>query len=237
MMSPLTRRLMALTGLDRRVQQIKIAAGESALAAEDRAQLLRFAWEEERDRLRMLLALVVAVAGLTTVAVALVSVAVVVHYWDTPARVTAAWSVAAVWLVLWGVAVYGLLKVSKRKSSGIDAVQQVFARDWHWIQAQIGSRPANRALRAPRPANRAELLARMERQRERIATLQHPPAGSGAAKQEQQSQDIGAQFTELVKSHPIASAAVVAAAIAVVRPRRVVRLATWLAPIVWRMRR
>ncbi|MDM0044063.1 phage holin family protein [Variovorax dokdonensis] len=236
-MSPLAKRLLALTGLDRRVQQMKIAAGEGALAAEDRAQLLRFAWEEERDRLRLLLLLVVAVAGLTTVAVALVSVAVVVNYWDTPQRTTAAWAVAIVWLVIWVLAVLGLFKVMQRKSSGVDAVQQEFARDWHWIQAQIGSRPANRALRAPRPANRAELLARMERQRERIATLQHPPPGSGAARQEQQSQDIGAQLTALAKSHPVASAAIAAAAIAVVRPRRVIRLATWLAPIVWKFRR
>ncbi|HYP82553.1 phage holin family protein [Variovorax sp.] len=232
-MNPVTSRLLAVTGLSRRIQKVKIAAGESALAAEDRAQLLRFAWEGERDRVRLLLLLVVAVMGLTTVAVALLSVAVVVHFWETPQRATAAWAVAAAWGVVWIVCVTWMWRVLHRKSPAIEDVQLQFARDWHWVQAQIGSRPANRALRQPRPATREELLARMERQRERIRTLQHPPPGSGAARQDN---DLSATLTELVREHPVATAAVAAAVVAAVKPRRVVRLATWLAPIIWRMR-
>jgi len=232
-MSALLKHVLSLTGLNRRIQQAKIAAGEGALAAEDRAQLLRFAWEEEKARLRGVLLLVGAAIGLTIVAMALLSVAVVVHYWDTPQRTTFAWIVAALWVIVWLATVVALLSKLRNKSESVAAVQQAFERDWHWVQAQIGSRPANRALRAPRPVTREELLARIERQRERIETLQHPPAGSGAARP---AADLGAEVGDLVRSHPVIAAATVAAVVAVVRPRRLVRLATWLAPIVWRMR-
>ena len=84
---------------------LRILAGEGALAAEDRAQLLRMAWEDEKQRLQAMLGLVIAVVGLTTVAVALLSVAVVVHFWDTPYRITAAWVGGAVWVGLWLAAV------------------------------------------------------------------------------------------------------------------------------------
>jgi hypothetical protein len=40
-------RLLSLLGLDRRLRRLRIAAGEGALAAEDRAKLLKLAWDEE----------------------------------------------------------------------------------------------------------------------------------------------------------------------------------------------
>ena len=88
-------RLLSLLGLDRRLRRLRIAAAEGAMAAEDRVQLLRMAWEEEKQRLKLVLVLAIVLLGLTTIAVALLSVAVVVHFWDTPQRTTAAWSVAA----------------------------------------------------------------------------------------------------------------------------------------------
>jgi hypothetical protein len=94
-------RLLSLFGLNARMRRLRIAAAEGALAAEDRVQLLRMAWEDEKQRLKLMLVLVVAVLGLTTVTVALLSMAVVVHFWETPHRIAAAWSVAGVWVVLW----------------------------------------------------------------------------------------------------------------------------------------
>ena len=72
-------KLLSLFGLDRRIRRLKIAAGEGALAAEDRAQLVRMAWADEKLRLRRMLALALVVVGLTTVVVALLSVAVVTY--------------------------------------------------------------------------------------------------------------------------------------------------------------
>lgn len=234
MTGPLTQRLLALTGLDSKLRNVRVAAGEGALAAEDRVQLLRLAWEEEKQRLRLITLLVVAVMGLTTVAMALLSVAVVVHFWETPQRITAAWTVALVWAVIWAGFLFWLLSVLRNKSEGIELARSEFARDWHWVQAQIGSRPRDPALREPRPANRDELLARMERQRERILRLQHPPPGSGAA--ETRQVPLSTLVTQAVREHPVAAAAVAAGVVAAVRPRRLVRLATWALPILWRMR-
>lgn len=235
MTSPLTKRLLAFTGLDSKLRNVRVAAGEGALAAEDRAQLLRLAWEEEKQRLHLITLLVVAVMGLTTVAVALLSVAVVVHFWETPQRVTAAWTVAIVWAVVWLGFLVWLLKVLRNKTEGIELARREFARDWHWIQAQIGSRPHDPALREPRPATRDELLARMERQRERILSLQNPPRGSGAASPQEAA--LSALVTQTVREHPLATAAVAVGVVAAVGPKRLLRVATWALPILWKLRR
>ena len=235
MTGALTQRILAFTGLDRKLRNIRVAAGEGALAAEDRAQLLRLAWEEEKRRLHLITLLVVAVMGLTTVACALLSVAVVVHFWDTPQRVAAAWTVAIVWAVVWLGFVVWLLNTLRSKTEGIEMARREFARDWHWFQAQIGSRPRDPALREPRPATRDELLARMERQRERIMTLQNPPRGSGAASPGQPP--LSTLVTQTVREHPLATAAVAAGVVAAGGPKRLLRVATWALPIVWKLRR
>lgn len=234
MKGPLTKRLLALTGLDGKLRTLRVAAGEGALAAEDRAQMLRMAWEEEKQRLRLLTLLVVAVMGLTTVAVALLSVAVVVHFWDTPQRTTAAWAMAGVWAVLWAGSLLWLVSVLRSASAGIASARHEFARDWHWVQTQIGVRPRDPALREPRPTTREELLARMERQRERIAQLQNPPPGSGAAAQRELP--LREVLTGVVREHPVATAAVAVGVAAAIGPKRLVRWAAWLVPIVLRMR-
>jgi uncharacterized membrane protein YqjE len=231
----LTQRILAFTGLNRKLRNIRVAAGEGALAAEDRAQLLRLAWEEEKRRLHLITLLVVAVMGLTTVAVALLSVAVVVHFWDTPQRVAAAWTVAIVWAVIWLGFLVWLLNALRSKSEGFEMARHEFARDWHWVQAQIGSRPRDPALREPRPANRDELLARMERQRERILTLQNPPPGSGAASSKEVP--LSELLTQTVREHPMVTAAVAAGVVAAVGPRRLLRVATWALPLIWKLRR
>jgi len=156
-------RLLSLFGLDARIRRLRIAAAEGALAAEDRVQLLRMAWEDEKQRLKLTLVLVVAVLGLTTVAVALLSMAVVVHYWDTPYRVTAAWVVAGVWVVLWLAAAIGLMRSLSNASNSFVPTFQEFERDWAWVQDRfnLGKDPEldDEAPRPPRPATREELLA------------------------------------------------------------------------------
>lgn len=230
----LTKRLLALTGLDAKLRHVRVAAGEGALAAEDRAQLLRMAWEEEKQRLHLITLLVVAVMGLTTVAVALLSVAVVVHFWDTPHRSAAAWTVAIVWAVVWLGFLIWLVKALRSKTEGIEMARHEFARDWHWVQAQIGSRPRDPALREPRPANRDELLARMERQRERIQRLQNPLPGSGASMP--QEAPLSQMVTQTMREHPVATAAVALGVVAAVGPKRLLRVATWALPIFWKLR-
>ncbi|ADU37922.1 phage holin family protein [Variovorax paradoxus] len=235
-------RLLSLLGLNGRIRQLRIAAAEGALAAEDRVQLLRMAWEDEKQRLKLMLVLVVAVLGLTTVTVALLSVAVVVHFWETPYRITAAWSVAGVWVVLWLAAVVGLLQTLRNASNSFTPARQEFERDWAWVQDSfgLGKDPEDEeAPRPPRPSTREELLARMERQRERIATLQggretEPASPERAAPPPNETASAAA--LRIARAHPVATGVVAAAAVVVLRPKRLLRWAAVIAPILWRMR-
>lgn len=246
-------KLLSLLGLDARIRRLRIAAGEGALAAEDRVQLLRMAWDDEKQRLKLMLILVVAVLGLTTVTVALLSVAVVVHFWETPYRITAAWSVAGVWMVLWLAAAVGLLLTLRNASNAFVPARHELGRDWTWVQDQfgLGKDPDQdeEAPRPPRPATREELLARMERQRQRIATLQggretQPgspdgtggPGRPGGAEAPPPNESVSAAALRMARAHPVAAGVAAAAAVVVIRPKRLLRWAVLIAPILWRMR-
>lgn len=229
------RRLLSLLGLDARLRRLRIAAGEGALAAEDRVQLLKLAWEEERQRLRVVLGLVVAVIGLTTVTVALLSVAVVVHFWDTPQRVAAAWSVAVVWIALWLAAVVALMKTLRGASDAFEPARREFERDWEWVQARLDLGDEDEASsRERRPLSREELLARIARQRERIATLQAAP--SKPAEPAHSNETASAAALRIAREHPIATGAMATAAVVVIGPRRLLRWAAVILPVLWRMR-
>ncbi|WP_440534161.1 phage holin family protein [Variovorax sp. YR566] len=238
-------RLLSLFGLNARIRRLRIAAAEGALAAEDRVQLLRMAWEDEKQRLKLMLVFSLAVLGLTTVTVALLSVAVVVHFWETPYRITAAWSVAGVWIVLWLAAAVGLLLTLRNASNSFVPARQEFERDWAWVQDSFGlgkdPEQDEEAPRPPRPATREELLARMERQRERIATLQggreaQPAGGSGEGEAPPPNESAAAAALRIARAHPVATGVVAAAAVAVIKPRRLLRWAAVIAPVLWRMR-
>lgn len=237
-------KLMSLLGLDARIRRLKIAAGESAMAIEDRTQLLRMAWDDEKDRLQRMLLLIIAVLGLTTVAVALLSVAVVVHFWDTPHRATAAWSVAGVWIALWAVSLIGLLSTLRGASGAFAPSRREFERDWAWVQDRLGIGNEGQPEGTPRPtrpATREELLARIARQRQRIAVLRaasEDAAAAAAAPASAPPPDETPSETamRLLRAHPVAAGVAAAAVVAVVKPRRLLRWAAFVAPVLWRMR-
>jgi uncharacterized membrane protein YqjE len=229
-------RLSKLFGIKGHLRRLRILAGEGALAAEDRVQLLRFAWEDEKKRLQTILALVIAVIGLTTIAIALLSVAIVVHFWDTPHRITAAWVVAAVWVVLWLAAVFALLSSLGKSSGSFDPAREAFERDLAWVQESLGRSHREEATRPTRPVTREELLARIERQRQRVSTLQDAAAGAGEASPPSADESASAKAMRLAREHPIATGAAAAAVVAVVGPRRLVRWASVIVPVIWRMR-
>jgi len=236
-------RLLSLFGLNARIRRLRIAAAEGALAAEDRVQLLRMAWEDEKQRLKLMLLLGLAVLGLTTVTVALLSVAVVVNFWDTPHRVTAAWSVAGVWIVLWLAAVVGLLLTLRNASNSFVPARQEFERDWAWARERFGlgqdpGEDEEAPRRVRRPATREELLARMEIQRQRIQTMQggRETQPADEADVPPPNESAAAAALRIARAHPVATGVVAAAAVVVIRPRRLLRWAAVIAPVLWRMR-
>ena len=232
-------KLLSLFGLDRRIRQLHIAADEAALAAEDRAQLLGMAWDVEKHRLQRMFSLAIVVLGLTTVMVALLSVAVVVQFWDTPNRVTAAWSVALVWLVLWFGALIGLVATARGSANGFSAAGLELGSDWAWLRRRLGSDTVRRPRQLP-AASLDELLARIAKQRERVVTLETPVpstlVGEAGRKPPAAKESATEAALRLARAHPVAAGALAAGAVVVLGPRRLVRLAGWLAPFLWRMR-
>lgn len=234
-------KILSMLGLEARLRRLKIAAGEGAMAAEDRAQLLRMAWDAERQRLQSVVVLTVAVMALTTVTVALLSVAIVVHFWDSPHRATAAWCIALVWVLLWAGAVAALLSNLRRASAAIEPAKLELARDWAWMQDRLGIGNAGQPPGTPRPSRpetQEQLLARIARQRQRIAALKaasddeaaRPPAPPPANETPSES------AIRLTREHPVAAAAAAVVLVAVVKPRRLLRWAAFVAPVLWRMR-
>ena len=235
------KKLLSLLGLDARIRRLKIAAGEGALAVEDRAQLLQMAWQEEKQRLKSTVLLVVAVLALTTVTVALVSMAVVVNFWDTSYRVTAAWAVAGVWVLLWLAAVLSLIGTLRGAAGTLDTTQKAFERDWAWLQNRLsvgkGTPTSEDTPRPRRPATRDELLARIDRQRQRVAVMKaarddvRPEQGKVPADETPKQTAI-----RLARAHPVATGVAAAVVIAVVKPGRLLRWSALLAPMLWRNR-
>ncbi|WP_213953951.1 phage holin family protein [Variovorax sp. dw_954] len=228
-------KLLSLFGLNARIRRLRIAAGEGALAAEDRVQLVRMTWEAEKQRYKLMLVLVIAVLGLTTVAVALLSVAVVVHFWDTPNRIAAAWSVAALWIVLWVIAVVKLVKAMTDAKTVVADTRREFERDWQWARHRFGLDSHDDEEQPERSATLEELMARIEHQRLRIMTLEAPdpePAPGTPPPDE----SAGAAALRIAREHPVAVGVAAAAVVAVLGPRRLIRWTGVIAPVIWRMR-
>mgnify|MGYP001575241637 FL=1 len=128
---------ISLLGLDHLLARVRVAAIEGAIAAEDRLDLARLEWQDQKRNLLQLLILAVAVTGLTVVSMVVLSVAVVVHFWDTPHRGLAGWLVSATWLVLWVLTLAGLLRAARRAGNGFALTRQELAQDWRDIKEQL----------------------------------------------------------------------------------------------------
>lgn len=222
--------LLALLGLDRRIAHARAVIGEGAMAAEDRVQLLRMAWDEEKLRLRRLLLLLLALVGLTFMMTALLSVAVIVQFWDTPYRVTAAWLVALMWLVLWGGSLWALLTTIKDTPPTVAVARDELARDRDWLEQRFGDEDKPPKVR---PANRQELVDRIERQRRRLALQERMEAVADEAPAPESTSD---KAVRLAREHPMATGAAAAVLLAAIGPGRVLRVAGWVLPVLWKLR-
>ncbi|MFN3436877.1 MAG: phage holin family protein [Acidovorax sp.] len=128
---------LSLLGLDALVARWRANVIEGAIAAEDRMDLVRLEWGDQKQRLQQLLVLTIVVAGLTVVALIMLSLAVLVHFWDTPNRTLVAWVVAGVWTLGWGVALVSLISVAQRASNGFALTRQELAQDWRDIKERL----------------------------------------------------------------------------------------------------
>jgi uncharacterized membrane protein YqjE len=128
---------LSLLGLESLVARWRANVIEGAIAAEDRMDLVRLEWGDQKQRLQQLLVLTIVVAGLTVVALIMLSLAVLVHFWDTPNRTLVAWVVAGVWTLGWGVTLVSLVSVAQRASNGFALTRQELAQDWRDIKERL----------------------------------------------------------------------------------------------------
>ena len=67
----------------------------------------------------------------------MVSLAVLVHFWDSPQRTLVAWLVAAVWAAGWAAATVSLVSVAQRAGSGFALTRRELAQDWRDIKERL----------------------------------------------------------------------------------------------------
>ena len=128
---------LSLLGLEAFVARWRANVIEGAIAAEDRMELARLEWLDQKQRLQQLLVLLIAVTGLTVVTLVLVSMAILVQFWDTPHRVMVAWVVAGVWLVAWCAAIIKLVSVARSTGSGFALTRRELSQDWRDIKERL----------------------------------------------------------------------------------------------------
>lgn len=128
---------LALLGLGGFVDRWRACAIEAAIAAEDRATLFQLELRDYKRSLALIAGLTIAAAALTVVALTVLSGAIMVHFWDTPERVAAAWSVAGVWLLLWAAAAVALWSTARKAGKGFALTRQELAHDWHDIKEHL----------------------------------------------------------------------------------------------------
>ena len=128
---------LSLLGLEAFVARWRANVIEGAIAAEDRLELARLEWLDQKQRLQQMLVLLIAVTGLTVVTLVLVSIAILVQFWDTPQRVMVAWVVAGVWLVAWCAAIIKLVSVARSTGSGFALTRRELSQDWRDIKERL----------------------------------------------------------------------------------------------------
>lgn len=128
---------LSLLGLEGLFARWRAHVIEGAIAAEDRMDLVRLEWADLKQRLQQLLVLTIVVAGLTVVALIMVSLAVLVHFWDSPQRVLVAWLVAGLWALGWAGALAALMSVAQRAGNGFALTRHELAQDWRDIKERL----------------------------------------------------------------------------------------------------
>ena len=128
---------MSAIGLDSFVARMRANLNEGAIAAEDRLALARLEWGAQKKRLQTILVLGVVMGGLTIVALVLLSLAVLVHFWDSPQRTVVAWVIAGVWLLAWMSTLLVLLSVLRKSTNPFALTRAELARDWTVIKEKL----------------------------------------------------------------------------------------------------
>lgn len=129
---------ISLLGLQSWRQRLSTYAQEGKQAAHDRLTLAALEWAQERKYWQTIIVLVVAALALGVVAMLLISLAVLVHFWESPQRVAVAWVIAGVWAFAWGLVMYALRSAFVQKRPAFILTRTELAQDLQDWQARQG---------------------------------------------------------------------------------------------------
>lgn len=127
----------SLLGLEDWAARWRAAVMEGAIAAEDRIQLARLEWADQKRRLAQLVVLLILFGCLAVVALLLLSVAILVQFWDTPQRVLVAWLLVGGWLVACGIVLAALVSVARQAGNAFALTRRELGQDWNVIKEQL----------------------------------------------------------------------------------------------------
>jgi uncharacterized membrane protein YqjE len=128
---------LTLLGLENFAARWRANAIEGAIAAEDRLELARLEWLDQKRCLQQMLVLLIAVTGLTMVALVLLSVAVLAQFTDTPHRAMVASVVAGTLQVAWCAAIFKLVSVMRSAGNGFALTRRELSQDWRDIKERL----------------------------------------------------------------------------------------------------
>ena len=112
------------------LQALRNLAAEAAEFAESRVALLHLEWQSEKSRLKALLVLVLAAIGFGVLTLMFAGFAVIVWFWDTPYRTTAAGLVALTGALACGICVVVVANLAHRGSAAFALSRAELASDW-----------------------------------------------------------------------------------------------------------
>jgi len=133
---------MSLFGLQAWRERLATYAQEGKQAAHDRLTLAALEWAQERKHWQTVAVLAVVALALGVVAMLLISLAVLVHFWESPQRVAVAWVIAGVWAFAWGLVMYALRSALAQKRPAFALTRAELARDLQDWRAWDGKVPS-----------------------------------------------------------------------------------------------
>jgi uncharacterized membrane protein YqjE len=128
---------LSLLGIDAWIARWRANVIEGAIAAEDRLDLARLEWQDQKRRLISVVVLGIALAGLTVVTLIVLSMALLVHFWDSPERITVAWSVAGAWLLIWAGLLLALWSTLRKAGNAFALTRNELAQDWRLLKEKL----------------------------------------------------------------------------------------------------
>ncbi len=128
---------ISLLGIEGWISRWRANIIEGAIAAEDRIELARLEWADEKRRVGMMAVFAVALLGITIVALTLLSLAIIVQFWDSPKRAMVAWLVAGGWLLVWGIVLAAIISVGKKAGNAFALTRRELAQDWRAIKERL----------------------------------------------------------------------------------------------------